>query len=177
MNIIRNYNHSKIGNILFSICTKWTKFIIKHRVLYYFLMCTWALPLVLFGLVCSLALFIAKIFGANITFKRCGWVYQIRVGRDYWGGFECGLCYIRDQKSVESLDEHEFGHSIAQMSLFGVFSIFLVAIPSVVRFWYRYFKYERKGIICPKNYSAIWFEDSADCCGKYAMEYLRANKK
>ena len=38
--IIPHYKHSKIGNFMFFICAKATKFLIKHRLLYYFLACT-----------------------------------------------------------------------------------------------------------------------------------------
>lgn len=53
----------------------------------------------LIGVIITGILGIAKLFGANITFKKVGLIYGIKVGPDYWGGCEMGLMFMRDQKS------------------------------------------------------------------------------
>ena len=65
---------------------------------------------------------------------------------------------------------HEFGHAISQNSLLGPIAIFLCFIPSAIRYWYFEIR-SRKGKT-NKPYSAIWFEDGADMCGKYAVSAL-----
>ena len=127
----------------------------------------------LLGLLISGVLGIARIFTKKIKFEKYYWVYDIKVGPDYWGGFDCGLNFLRDQKSPEAyLNTHEFGHAIAQNTLFGPFFIFLIAIPSAARWWYQEIR-ERKGK-SNKPYDSIWFEDSASQCGEYAIAYIKA---
>lgn len=43
-------------------------------------------------------------------------------------------------------------------------------IPSVIRFWYREFKYNRKDLQAPTEYGDIWFEGQASRWGeKYVV--------
>ena len=53
---------------------------------------------------------------------------------------------------------------------------FVVSIPSAIRYWYQELKYERKGLTCPVEYDAVWFEDAATQCGRWAVNYIE-NKK
>lgn len=80
--------------------------------------------------------------------------------------------FLRDHKSLDSaINAHEFGHSI-QNTLLGPLYIFIVMIPSAIRYWIRTLK--------PKSvytaYDDIWFEDSATQCGKYAIKYINQKK-
>ena len=59
---------------------------------------------------------------------------------------------------------HESGHGI-QNAIMGPLFIFLVAIPSAARYWYRELKFNRKGLTPPTAYDAIWFEGSATYLG------------
>ena len=97
---------------------------------------------------------IAKLFNKDITFKKYNWIYYVKVSPDYWGGFEMGLMFVRDQCSYYTLNKHEFGHTF-QNCLLGPFMPFLVSIPSAIRYWYRELKYERKSLIPPTDYDAI----------------------
>jgi len=112
---------------------------------------------------------IGYLFTDKIVFKKYNWIYSISVGPAYWGGFEMGLMFVRDQDSWEALDWHEFGHTF-QNCLFGPFMLLLVSIPSAIRWWYQWFR-EKAG---KQNteYDAMWFEDSATNCGKYARDYI-----
>ncbi len=169
-----NYQHTKFGNFLFNLCAKWTKFVVKHRVLYYIISLTWGLLLTIFGFLVTLALLIGRIFNKNIHFKKYYWIYGISAGPDYWGGFETGLMFVRDQKSTLSVDSHEFGHTF-QNTLFGPFQI-IWSLTSVVRYWYIDLFFDRKNKTYPKAYDSYWLEDAASQCGKYAIEYIRAKK-
>ena len=166
------YKHTKFGTFMFNLCAKWTKFLVKHRWLYYLLACTWGIIMTLGGLIISGILGIAKLFNKKITFKKYYWIYSISVGPDYWGGFETGLMFVRDQKSVGSLNAHEFGHTF-QNCLLGPFMLFGVTLLSAIRYWYRELKYERKGLLPPTDYDAVWFEDAATQCGTYAYKFIK----
>ena len=170
------YEHSKIGNFMFFICAKITKLLTKVRFLYYLLACIWGILLTIAGIVITAALWIASLFNKNIKFEKYYWIYNIKIGPDYWGGLEMGLMFIRDQKSIESVNAHEFGHTF-QNCLFGPFMLFLVSLPSAIRYWYRELKYERKNLTCPTDYDAVWFEDAATQCGSYVINYLETKKE
>ena len=168
------YKHSKIGNFMFFICAKATKLLVKARFLYYFLACTWGILLTVVGWFITLALAIAKMFNKKIKFEKYYWIYDIKAGPDYWGGFEMGLMFVRDHKSWgPGLNPHEFGHTF-QNCLLGPLMLFLVSLPSAIRYWIRYFKYERKGIKCSCAYDSVWFEDFATQGGNYAIRYLES---
>ena len=77
--------------------------------------------------------------------------------------------YVRDLKSSDAIDCHEFGHTF-QNCLFGPFMPLLISIPSAIRWWVRYIR-AKKGKP-NKAYDAMWFEDSASQCGQYAHRML-----
>jgi hypothetical protein len=166
------YEHTKAGTLLFNLCAGWTKFILKHRWLYYTLACTWGIIMTLIGVVVSCVLVIAKLFlKGKITFKPYNWIYSISVGPDFWGGCELGLCFLRDQKSGGYLAEHEFGHTF-QNCLLGPLFPFMVAIPSAIWYWFREFGWIKQ----EKPYDSLWFEDAATQCGLYAARVLSKKK-
>lgn len=166
------YEHTKAGTFLFNLCAVWTKFLVKHQKLYYILACTWGFIMTLTGLIVTGVLALVKLClggKVKITFKPYHWIYSISVGPDYWGGFECGLCFLRDQKSRGSLNAHEFGHTF-QNCLFGLLFPFVVVIPSVSWYWSR----EAKSVKESTPYDSMWFEDAATQCGLYAIRTLNA---
>ncbi len=166
------YEHTKAGTLLFNLCAGWTKFILKHRWLYYILACTWGIIMTVIGALVSGVLAIAKLFLKDkITFKPYHWVYSISVGPNFWGGSDLGLCFLRDQKSGGYLAEHEFGHTF-QNCLFGPLFPFLVAMPSACRWWYRVLKPNKNHT----PYDSAWFEDAATQCGLYAARVLNKKK-
>ena len=168
------YEHSKIGSFMFNLCAKWTKFILKHRWLYYFMACTWGIIMTILGCLITLILAIVKIFIPDkITFKSFYWIYGIKVGPDVWGGCEMGLMFLRDQEStVEGIDWHEFGHTF-QNCLFGPLFPFIVAIPSAIRYWLRIWFPNKEWA----PYDGAWFEDAATQCGEYAVKFLNQKQE
>lgn len=168
------YVHSSLGNFLFRLCADWTVFLVKHKLLYYILACTWGMLLTMLGWLLSLALLFIKVFSnLEVNFATYYWIYKVVIGPEYWGGFETGLMFVRDHKSTESLSQHEFGHTF-QNALFGPLFPILIGMPSIIRYWYQ-FIHKKQGKM-NKAYDSIWFEDAATQCGIYATNYLTSLK-
>lgn len=167
-NIKPAYEHGNAGTALFNLCAAATEFLVRHKKLYYILACTWGSIMTFIGLLVSGSLYLVKSKAKfNITFKPYNFIYSISVGPDYWGGCNLGLCFLRDQKSDDSVAAHEFGHTF-QNCIFGPLFPFLVAIPSAARWWDRELNKDKK--FAP--YDSAWFEDAATQCGQYAVKVL-----
>lgn len=151
------YNkYSKTGKFLYDLCFKGAIFLNKHKWFYYILLFTWGLLMSLIGLIVSLFLLI----GAQKPYGIFGlWKFEVK---ERWGGCSLGCMFIRDTTSAESIDRHEIGHTY-QNAILGPFFLFIVAIPSAIRYWYQYFKTKREEGVKP--YDAIWFEGSATDIG------------
>lgn len=149
---------TKYGSFMINLIDKSTRFLSKHKWLYYLLNCTWGIFLTLVGWFITLALLII----GKKPIKYHG-IYYFAIGK-HWGGFETGLMFVRDISSNEQVSEHELGHTY-QNAILGPFQIFLVTIPSMLRYWYRHIKYEKKNIEPPTCYDSIWFEYSASFTG------------
>lgn len=106
-------------------------------ILFYLLSCTWGILTTLSGAIVALVLMITghkpKKFGS------C-WCFPMT---DSWG-LELGLFFITNKKMSKSLCCHEVGHQL-QTCMFGPLQIFLVTIPSAIRYNLRNIKtYENK---------------------------------
>ena len=101
-------------------------------ILFYFLSCTWGILTTLSGALVAFALIITghrpKKFGS------C-WCFPMT---DNWG-LELGLFFITNKKMSKYLGCHEVGHQL-QTCMFGPLQIFLVTIPSAIRFNLRNIK-------------------------------------
>lgn len=113
------------------------------------------------------AFIIALIAGGKPMIVRGRFVVSIG---NYWGGVSLGNFILTDQ-DWEWVIKHEIGHTI-QNAWMGPFFIFLVGIPSAVRYWYRELKYHRYNIKPPTDYDAIWFEHQASVLGNKYFERL-----
>ena len=111
---------------------------------------TWGLPVTLAGCVAALAVRIAG-YGCS----RFGYCYLFRIGRG-WGGFSLGIFIFASEDLDERLLWHEHGHGV-QNCIFGPAMLFVVSIPSVVRYWYR--RLSKKKTHRP--YESAWFEAQA----------------
>lgn len=131
------------------------------RVLFYILSFTWGICVTLIGLIIILF---------SIPFKKVhsyhGRLYAV-WGKN-WGGFSAGPFFVIGE-NCEGCNSHECGHGL-QNIIFGPFMIFLVCIPSIVRYWYLELKYYRQGKVAPKPYDSIWFEHMATAWGKKYIE-------
>ena len=135
-----------------------------NKFLYYALNYTWGLPLTIVGWLVAFAL---RITGHKPMMKY-GPCLVFSVGGSQWGGFSIGTTIVvdttTDKEDLPTLN-HEFGHSI-QNAMFGPFMLFIVSIPSMVRYWWATIK-SKKDIVFRRNfdYYSIWFEMTASVWG------------
>lgn len=152
------YKHNKVAQWLFDYCKNGSIFLSKHMRLYYILNYTWGIIWTLIGLLITLGLLI----GAQRPIPYEG-IWYFQLGK-YWGGFSIGCAFLRDKTSSKSINAHEYGHTF-QNCLLGPFFIFIVIIPSAIRYWNQRIR-ASKGLD-NKDYDAVWFEDSATTIGEY----------
>lgn len=140
---------------------------------FYILSWTWGIFLTLIGLlVCSSILLYGVIFKKNYKLKKHGWCYYLNIGKA-WGGLELGMFFLTDSKDSSATKWHEHGHAI-QNCCWGLLMIFVICIPSAIRFWYRKVKFTNKGIKPKKSYESIWFEKEATLLGRYYKKKINS---
>lgn len=138
---------------------------IFKKILFWSWLVVWATIPMLMGAFVALALIIAgkkpRIHYNMLTFE---------IGYN-WGGFSCGFVKLVSVNPSEHLSVHEWGHA-AQMVILGNFSLLLVMLPSVIRYWHRKWiqkHWREKHKILPP-YDSIWFEGTASQLGyKYLL--------
>ena len=138
------------------------KLICRNKFLYYLLNYTWGLVYTIMGYLLMLLLIpfgkIKRSFYSNLCFEFYGW-FPLKGF-----GFSLGTVFFTTKDPAGYLVIHEFGHTI-QNAIFGPLTLFVVTIPSMLRFWYRRI-YERvtKSFYKPP-YESIWFEGTASELG------------
>lgn len=125
----------------------------RRKFVYYLASFTWGLPLTLAG-ICVAA--IERLRGCAVShFGHAIWIH--RPGN---AGFSLGCFLFAPGDCLDHVIAHEYGHSI-QNVWYGPFALICVAIPSVIRYWFR--------VIYPvrikKHYDSIWFEGQATNTG------------
>ena len=146
-----------------------------NRTLFYILSCTWGAILSCIGLIIISGIKIYGIFAKkSYTLKKCGYCYYLNVGKS-WGGLELGMFFITESRDSDSVKWHEHGHAI-QNCFWGPLMIFVITLPSAIRYWYREFKFYRRGLTPPTMYSSIWFEKQADQLGRIYRKALEHGK-
>lgn len=136
---------------------------------YWFLSLTWGGLMSIPGLI---GLLILKLSGCEVY--KNGFGYIVVVG-DRWGGLNLGVVSFIERSHAgyfESTRRHEFGHSL-QNIIFGPLQLFVVAIPSVVRYWYQRIR-DSKGLD-NKPYDSIWFEKTATLYGTLVVDDIEEN--
>lgn len=116
----------------------------KSVFLFFLLSFTWALPTTILGALVSLAL-----IATGRRPKKFGPCWRIPTKNNY--GLELGLFFVASDNSPYTLKCHEVGHHLQACFLFGPLTLFFAFIPSVVRFWLREQKTQKK----KKIYSSI----------------------
>ena len=142
---------------------------IRNKFLFYFLSVTWGLPLTLLG--CIVATFL---LATGHKPQKWGYCYYFEVGKG-WGGLELGPIFLVNKNASKYTKNHELGHGI-QNCYFGLLMIFVISIPSAIRYWYREVK-KKIGTPCTTNYYDIWFEKQASDLGKDFMNGYNNNTK
>lgn len=159
----------KIKKILFSI-------------MFWVVSCTWGIIMTTIGAVATVGLNLIKVigtwFGKELKIKTHlnGCTFITEVGGN-WGGLELGafaLCgnYSEDNKDwFAHTRKHEFGHAIQHLYM-GPLFIFIVAILSAVRYWYKRIM-QKRGKKFPNDwYDSIWFEGGATKTGEKFVDWL-----
>lgn len=145
---------TKYGQFMYNLTYKGGLFLEKHIYLYYILACTWGIIMTLLG--CLITLVLLCCGRKPHKYHR---VYYFKIF-EWWGGVEMGLMFIRDKRSNESVSKHELGHTY-QNALLGPLFVFLVAIPSAIRYWYRELTHKK----LTTSYDDMWFEGCATDLG------------
>ena len=157
---------SRYGKTMFSFTFKVSKFLMRNMWLYYILNYTWGSIMTTIG---WFAFFIVSLFLSEkpINCAKFGPCYYVFYG-DNWGGLSLGTNFIladnMGDEWTHHTKEHECGHTF-QNAILGPFAIFLVFIPSFIRYWYQSIRM-KKGKT-NKPYDSIWFEGSASTIGNY----------
>lgn len=126
----------------------------KDKKKYYLLQFTWGLPMNVVGFICAAALSLYK----RPRMEKWHWVFELPI--DF--GLNLGLVVIVPKQPARRIINHEIGHAI-QNIYFGPFTIAIVAIPSVIRYWVRRWQ-SKCGQELP-DYDSIWFEEQATKTG------------
>ena len=159
---------SAIGNMMYDLLYNACIFLECHRWLYWLLNFTWGILTTLCGLLISLVmLYIGK------KPKRCSSIWYFQIGKS-WGGLEMGTMFLRDETSNYYMNWHEFGHTF-QNAILGPCYIFIVAIPSAIRYWQQ--EIRRRQGKHNKPYDLIWFEENATNVGEHIYLHDVKEKK
>lgn len=141
-----------------------------NLVLFYILSWTWGFIESFIGLVIILPLLITKqtyVYKGRLCgkFPKCfglGW------------GFEMGCFFFTSNDvsinpySSTYLKTHEYGHTV-QNVIFGPLMLFIVSIPSAIRYWYRLCRIKKDKYV--NDYESVWFEKQATRFGQYCIYY------
>lgn len=166
-----NYQNqrTKYGKFMFNLVLRGSKFLMKHMWLYYLLSYTWGIIMTLIGWIVLgfIRLFLYKKVVEWGKFGPCHYAMLF----DYWGGLELGTNFLVADKMGKDwtlhTKQHETGHTF-QNALLGPLAIFLVFIPSAIRYWLDV------KVKINNPYDAIWFEGSASSIGEYYYDtYLK----
>lgn len=127
-------------------------------IVYWLISLTWGILLTFVG-------FLVAVFSVVFLkgkLHRNGFSFIVEVGSGSWGGICIGafaLCYRCSETNpdyYEHVRRHEFGHSVQHL-IFGPLQLFIVEIPSAIRYWkYRLHREDQH-----EPYDAIWFERTA----------------
>lgn len=142
---------------------------IRSKSSFYLLSFTWGLPLTLIGCIVAIAL-----IATGHKPKKWGYCYYFEIG-DKWGGLEFGPFFLVNKNASKNIKNHELGHG-HQNCLIGLAMIFVVCIPSAVRYWYRNIR-NKIGKPCTTGYYDVWFERQASDLGTEFMNWYENNTK
>ncbi len=156
-------------------------FVWKHKPLYYILNFTWGLLAnVVGGLVflCLLPWRLASktnVFLGAIESDLTFYTHKINEVRQYWG-FSLGVFIFICMAGCtnDGLKAHEVGHT-CQNAILGPLDLFVVEIPSAIRYWHR-IALQRRGKRLQTAYDDIWFEGSATKTGATVLASLERDK-
>ena len=136
---------------------------IKNKTTFYALSFTWGIIMTLIGCIVAIGLLITK-----HKPKKWGYCWYFEVGEN-WGGLNLGPIFLTDKTPTEHTKNHECGHG-QQNCKYGPFMV-VIAIMSATRYWYREFKYYKRGLEPTTEYDDAWYEEEASKLGTEFMNY------
>lgn len=155
-------NRTNIGNFMFDLVAYLSKPFIRHPWLIYLVNYTWGIIMTIVGWL--VYLFCITFLHNKIDHKETFMHNHILFIGSKWGGFSIGMISIiandMSEKSTQHTRCHETGHTFHN-AILGPLAIFLVYIPSVIRYWRKNYT----------NYDDAWYESSASEVGTTYYEY------
>ena len=127
-----------------------------HTFIYWLLQFTWGFPLNVIGGILAIVL-ICKGYKP----QKFGYAIYFEVGKS-WGGLNLGGFFFVQKNASTHIKRHEYGHSFQNLML-GIFTPFLITIPSAIRYHYRNYK-RAQGCSLPP-YDSFWCEGWATRLG------------
>lgn len=154
-------------------------FVWTHKPLYYILNFTWGLLANVVGGLVFLCLLPWRLPSKSNTFLGAVesglmfYTHKTKEIRYYWG-FSLGVFIFVCMAGCtnEGLKAHEVGHT-CQNAILGPLHLFVVEIPSMIRYWNR-IALERRGKVLQTAYDDVWFEGSATKIGEN-IRFLQSN--
>ena len=131
--------------------------IYNHPVVYFILSFTWGMMMSFVGAVTALVLLIFGRGGFGVVGHTPAFIFK----KERNNAFSIGLFIFVDHIEKDRFNGHEVGHTV-QNCMYGPFVLFLVYIPSFVRYWWRTndkHRYTKDGEFI--EYDAVWFEGQA----------------
>lgn len=151
-------------------------------IMFWVVSCTWGIIMTTIGAIIIGSLNLIKVigtwFGKDLKIKthRNGCSFITEVGGN-WGGLELGAFALCGNYSENNKDwfaharKHEFGHAIQHLYM-GPLFIFVVEIPSAVRYWYKRIMQKKGKKFSNDWYDSIWFEGGATKTGEKFIDWL-----
>lgn len=137
------------------------KHIVSNKKIYYALQFTW-------GLLANIVGGIVFLFLKTLYKKKAKKFYNnFYIEVDKPMNFSIGIFFVVSSNARMSTKLHESGHSL-QNVVWGPLFLFVIAIPSFIRYWYRASTPNKKH----PDYYSIWFEGQASRWGEeYILTY------
>lgn len=125
-------------------------------ILYWILSLTWGGLMTWVGLLVTGVIII--FFHGKVYLNGFSYIVEVQQCKGGWG-LELGAPALASKGSVEGVRKHEFGHSI-QNIIWGPLYLFVIGLPSLIRYWYRRYLHKHHKPITT-DYDSIWFEGQA----------------
>ena len=141
-------------------------------IVFYLIQFTWGLLHNLVGIVLAIWMLVTK-----HKPYRCG-PYIYFKAPELSGSIDGGIFYVA-ASSGASTNLHEMGHGLQNLC-WGPLMVFVICIPSAVRFWWREWYWKHKYPVTGKAlppYDAIWFEGQATRWGTKMWSTYWLNRK
>lgn len=139
---------------------------IRKKSLFYILSFTWGITMTIIGCFVAVGLIMTK-----HKPQKYGYCYRFEVAKG-WGGVNFGPFIVTNIIPSNHTMAHECGHAL-QNCRFGPFMV-VIGLMSVCRYWYREFKYYKRGLTPSTVYDDAWYEGHATKIGTAFINWYDA---